>query len=177
MAEHHHLHQHVQVSDDGRTVAAAEVIISEEPGGTVRVSLRAEAGHITPGRRASLVDAVLDLPAVRESARLEAAFPLGDGESLERLQQRCQDVSTRPAGCSALLDASLPPGGPGRAGQEPARPGTFSVMIAAAPRRSGASAEPARTSATMPVPPTRPALILSAAQHCREWLPNRSFPR
>ncbi len=122
MAGHHHLHQHVEVSDDGRTVAAAEVIISEEPGGTARVSLRAEAGHITPGRRASLVDAVLDLPAVRESARLEAAFPLGDGESLQRLQQRCQDVSTRPAGCSALLDASLPPGGPGaRGGSQPAR--------------------------------------------------------
>ena len=45
----HHLHQHVEVSDDGRTVAAAEAIISEEPGGTARVSLRAEAGHITPG--------------------------------------------------------------------------------------------------------------------------------
>ena len=40
----HHLHQHVEVSDDGRTVAAAEVIISGEPGGTARVSLRAEAG-------------------------------------------------------------------------------------------------------------------------------------
>ena len=117
MADHHHLHQHVEVSDDGRTVAAAEVIISGEPGGTARVSLRAEAGHITPGRRASLVDAVLDLPQVRESARLEAAFPLGDGESLLRLQQRCRDVTTRPAGCSALLDASLPSGGPGARGR------------------------------------------------------------
>jgi hypothetical protein len=117
MADHHHLHQHVEVSDDGRTVAAAEVIISGEPGGTARVSLRAEAEHITPGRRASLVDAVLDLPQVRESARLEAAFPLGDGESLLRLQQRCQDVTTRQAGCSALLDASLPRGGPGARGR------------------------------------------------------------
>jgi len=113
----HHLHQHVEVSDDGRTVAAAEVIISEESGGTARVSLRAEAGHITPGRRASLVDAVLDLPQVRESARLEAAFPLGDGESLQRLQQRCEDVTTRQAGSSALLDASLRLGGPGPRGR------------------------------------------------------------
>ena len=112
-----YLHQHVEVSDDGRTAAAAQVIISEEPGGTARVSLRAEAGHITPGPRASLVDAVLDLPQVRESARLEAAFPLGDGESLLRLQQRCQDVTTRQAGCSALVDTSLPPGGPGARGR------------------------------------------------------------
>ena len=73
------------------------------------MSLHAEPGHITPERRASLVDAVLDLPEVQESARLEAAFRLGDSESLHRLQERCQDISTRPAGWSALLDANLPP--------------------------------------------------------------------
>jgi len=100
--------QHVEVSDDDRTVATAEVTTSEGSGGTARVSLRAEPGHISPGRRASLVDALLDLPQVQESARLEAAFRLGDGESLHRLQERCQDVSTRPAGWSTLLDANLP---------------------------------------------------------------------
>lgn len=110
------LHRHVEISDDEHTVAAAEVT-SQGPGGTAWASLRAESGHITPGRRASLVDAVLDLPQVRESARLEAAFPLGDGESLQRLQQRCQHVTTHQAGFSALLDASLPPGGPGARGR------------------------------------------------------------
>jgi hypothetical protein len=111
MAEHE-LHQHVEVGDDDRMVAAAEVTISEGSGGTVRASLRAESGHIVPGRRASLVDAVLDLPEVRESARLEAAFPLGDSESLQRLRERCENVSTHPAGVSAILDANLPSGRP-----------------------------------------------------------------
>ena len=78
----HDLRQRVEVSDDDRTVATAEVTTSEGSGGTARVSLRAEPGHITPGRRASLVDAVLDLPEVQQSARVEAAFRLGDGESL-----------------------------------------------------------------------------------------------
>ena len=104
----HDLYQHVEVSDDGRTVAVAEVTISGGSGGTARTSLRAESGHIAPGRRASLVDAVLDLPEVRESARLEAAFPLGDSESLHRLEQRCKDVCTHPAGSSAILEAGLP---------------------------------------------------------------------
>ncbi len=108
------LRQRVEVSDDDRTVATAEVTTSEGSGGTARVSLRAEAGHIAPGRRASLVDAVLDLPEVRESARVEAAFQLGDSESLQRLQERCEDVTTHPAGWSALVDANLPSG---RAGQ------------------------------------------------------------
>src|SRR5580704_17203016 len=101
------LRQHVEVSDDDRTVATAEVTTSEGSGGTARVSLRAEPAHIAPGRRASLVDAVLDLPEVQESARVEAAFRLGDGESLHRLPERCEDVSTRPAGWSALFDANL----------------------------------------------------------------------
>ena len=106
----HDLRQGVVVSDDDRTVATAEVTTSEGSGGTARVSLRAEPGHITAGRRVSLVDAVLDLPEVQESARMEAAFRLGDSESLNRLQERCQDVCTHSAGWSALVDANLPPG-------------------------------------------------------------------
>jgi hypothetical protein len=118
------MRQHVEVSDDDRTVATAEVTTSEGSGGTARVSLRTEPGHITPGRRASLVDAVLDLPEVQQSARVEAAFRLGDGESLRRLQERCEDVSTRPAGWSALFDANLPSSRAGQrvpdsAGKEP----------------------------------------------------------
>jgi hypothetical protein len=116
----HDRHQHVEVGDDDRTVAAAEVTTSEESGGTARASLRAESGHIAPGRRASLVDAVLDLPQVQESTRLEVAFPLGDSESLHRFQERCEDVSTRPAGWSALLDANLPSGSAGSMAQKPA---------------------------------------------------------
>src|ERR1700730_1881514 len=108
------LRQHVEVSEDDRTVATAEVTTSEGSGGTARVSLHAEAGHITPGRRASLVDAVLDLPEGQESARMEAAFRLGGNESRHRLQERCEAVSPRPAGWSALVDANLPPA---RAGQ------------------------------------------------------------
>jgi hypothetical protein len=100
------LHRHVEISDDEHTVAAAEVT-SQGPGGTAWASLRAESGHITPGRRASLVDAVLDLPEVQESARLKVVFPLGDGETLQRLQERCPDVRTHPAGASAITEANL----------------------------------------------------------------------
>jgi hypothetical protein len=113
MAEHD-VHQHVEISDGDRTAAAAEVTTSPGPEGTARASLRAESGHITPGSRASLVDAVLDLPEVQACARLEATFPLGDSESLHRLKERCKDVSTRPAGSSALVEANLPSGRPHR---------------------------------------------------------------
>ena len=116
----HDLHQRVEVNDDDdRTVAAAEVTTSAGSGGTARVSFQAEPGHITPGRRASLVDAVLDLPEVQESTRLEAVFRLGDSESLHRIQERCEDVSTHPAGWSGLLDGNLPSGGADSTPEEP----------------------------------------------------------
>jgi hypothetical protein len=106
----HFLHR-VEVSDNDRTVAAAEVTISAGSGGIVQASLRAESGHIAPGRRASLVDAVLDLAQVQGCARLLAVLPLGDYESLQRLRERCSNVSARAAGASAILEADLLPYG------------------------------------------------------------------
>jgi uncharacterized phage protein gp47/JayE len=111
--------RHVEVRDGDRTIAAAEVTTAKGAEGTARTSLHASSGHITPGSRASLVDAVMDLPEVQASTRLEATVPLGDGEALDRLRARTQDAVTRPAGSTALLDANIPPGGQTPAGQPP----------------------------------------------------------
>jgi hypothetical protein len=100
--------RHIEVGDDGQPAAAAEVTTSAGADGTVRASLHAPAGHISPGNRASLVDAVMDLPEVQASTRLEATIPRGDGESLERLRELTEDAVTRPAGSTTLLDANIP---------------------------------------------------------------------
>jgi hypothetical protein len=110
--------RHVEIKDGDQTVAAAEVTTSPESGGTARASLSAVSGHIAPGSRASLVDAVMDLPEVRASGQLKAAVPLGDGESLERLRERTDDSTTRPAGSTALVDAKIPPDGEPGSGRE-----------------------------------------------------------
>jgi hypothetical protein len=96
----------VEIKDGDQTVASAEV--SQRPDGTTRASLHAAPGHVAPGHRAELVDAVVDLPEVQASSRLEATVPLGDTESLERLRERTEETTTRPAGSTALVDASLP---------------------------------------------------------------------
>jgi hypothetical protein len=51
-------------------------------------------------------------------------LPLGDSESLGRLRERCDDVTTRAAGVSALLDADIPkiPGPESHGAHAPARP-------------------------------------------------------
>ena len=111
--------RHIEVKDGGQPAAAAVVTTTTEADGTARASLHAAAGHMTPGSRASLVDAVMDLPEVRASARLQATIPLGDGESLKRLRERTEDAVTRPAGSTALLDADIPPGSQPGADQDP----------------------------------------------------------
>ena len=111
--------RHIEIKDGDQTVATAEVTTSQEADGTAQASLRAASGHIAPGSRASLVDAVMDLPEVQASARLEATVPLGDGESLERLRERTDESTTRPAGSTALVDAKIPSDGEPGSGQEP----------------------------------------------------------
>ncbi len=114
-----HASRHVEVREGDRTIAAAEVTTAQGAAGTARTWLHAASGHVAPGSRASLVDAVMDLPEVQASTRLEATVPLGDGEALERLRERTEDAVTRPAGSTALLDATIPPGGRTPAHQPP----------------------------------------------------------
>ncbi len=111
--------RHIEIKDGDQTVADAEVTTPSGAGGTARTSLHAASGHVAPGRRANLVDAVMDLPEVQASARLEATIPLGDGESLERLRERTEDTVAHPAGSTALVDASIPPASQPESGQEP----------------------------------------------------------
>jgi uncharacterized phage protein gp47/JayE len=102
----------VEVKVGDQTIAAAEVMALEPGRGIIRTSLYPSSGHIPPGSRASLVDAVLDLPEVQASWRLEATVPLGDSESLQRLRERAENTVTRPAGSTALVDAHLPSASP-----------------------------------------------------------------
>jgi hypothetical protein len=101
--------RHVEIKDEGdQTVAEAEVTTASGPEGTVRTSMHAKDAYVRPGYRASLVDAVMDLPEVQASDRVEAAIPYGDAESLERLRERTEDAQARAAGSTTLLDANIP---------------------------------------------------------------------
>jgi hypothetical protein len=96
----------VIVAAHGEIVAVADVEPTDNQG-VIRASLHAQAGHLPTGARTRLVDGVLDLPQTKDGTRLEATLPLGDAESLGRLRERCDEVQTRPAGASCLIDAAL----------------------------------------------------------------------
>jgi len=99
---------HVEVKDDhDRTAAVAEVTTDRCPAGTVRASMYALSERARPGDRITLVDAVMDLPEVRASSRMEATIPCGDAESLEHLRECTADAVLRAAGATTLLDANI----------------------------------------------------------------------
>ncbi len=98
--------QHVTVEEDGHVFATADVH-SDPDSGLVQAWLHVESGHLPPGTRTRLVDAVLDLPDLPTGAHLRAALPTGDAEILDRVRQRCSDVELRAAGSSCLLDGTL----------------------------------------------------------------------
>lgn len=100
------IHRNVKMGDGSRVVYA-EVVTSSDPHGTAEAVVHAASGHVMPGTRRNLIDAVLDLPEIRGSDHLVATVPLGDAESLLRLEQRCNDMTVRAAGSSALVDADL----------------------------------------------------------------------
>jgi hypothetical protein len=111
---HQDAHHHLEVTDGERTVATAEVTAPNQPKATAVASLQAEAGHLPPGVRARLVDAVLDLPTVQGSDRVLLAVPRGDAESLHRLQERCAGITTRAAGATSFVEADPPNNRSGR---------------------------------------------------------------
>ena len=88
----------------GSPVASAEV---SERLGEVDVHFHVDAGHTTPGVRSRLVAEVFALPELRESHQLRASMPLGDAELLGELRRRCPSHSTRAAGATCLVEASL----------------------------------------------------------------------
>jgi uncharacterized phage protein gp47/JayE len=108
----------IEIKDDDKTIAAAEVTPLDDHEGTVRTSLFPTSGPAPVGSRASLVDAIMDLPEVQASPRLEATVPLGDTESLERLRERRQGAVTRPSGSTALVDADTRAAAAPQPGQE-----------------------------------------------------------
>src|SRR3712207_3149980 len=97
--------QHIAIADEGRLLAEADVRTSERG---VHANLRVEAGHLPPGTRTKLVDAVLDLTDAEPGTPLNATVPAGDAEMLQRMRDRCTTVSTRRTGSTCQVDADMP---------------------------------------------------------------------
>jgi hypothetical protein len=93
--------------EDGRLVGAADIEVVNP--WEARASLHVESGHLPVGARRRLVDAMLDAPEISSCQHVQVALPLGDGEILDRIRQRCDIDEMRAAGATCLVEATLWP--------------------------------------------------------------------
>jgi hypothetical protein len=101
-----HDRQTIEIEDDGRLVASAQVHLTDRAG-VVHTDLHAASGSLPPDTRAHLVDAVLEHPDVHGADHLVATMPSGDTEMLDRVRERCEDVESHSAGATKIVDARL----------------------------------------------------------------------
>jgi hypothetical protein len=106
-----HDHQTIEIEEDGRLLASAEVQVTDQPG-VVHTDLHAASGLLPPATRAHLVDAVLEHPDVSSAEHLVATMPTGDTEMLDRVRERYEDVQSHAAGATKIVDVRLTPVGP-----------------------------------------------------------------
>ncbi len=137
----HDLHRRVEISDSQGTVASADVTISQESDRTARASLRATAGHLTRGIRASLVDAVLDLPEVQDS-RAWRPFPLATARHCTGFGSDARTSGPiQPGQLRSWRQTSDLASPPARCKSQPVI--TFPAVIAAAGKAPRAASKPA----------------------------------
>jgi hypothetical protein len=98
--------QYLTLTDDGQVLAEA-TIRSATHRPSIHADLHVESGHLPVGTRTRLVDAVLDLTAAEPGTHLQVTLPAGDGEILDRLRERCDDLQIRSAGASCLATGTL----------------------------------------------------------------------
>jgi hypothetical protein len=98
--------QYITLTDDGQILAEA-TIRSATHRPSLHADLHVEAGHLPVGTRTRLVDAVLEVTAAEPGTHLQVTLPAGDGEILDRLRERCDDLQIRSAGASCLVTGTI----------------------------------------------------------------------
>jgi hypothetical protein len=91
--------------EDGRPLGAADIEVVNLR--RARASLHVESGHLPIGARRRLVDATLDAPEINSRPHVQVALPLGDGEILDRIRQRCHIDEVRAVGVTCLVEATF----------------------------------------------------------------------
>jgi hypothetical protein len=102
-----HSHNHIRIAE-GESSVSGEILTTVDRDGIAHVVVHAQSGHVVPGLRRGLIDALLNSAEARDSERLAATIPLGDVESLMELNDRCAEVTVHAAGSTALVEARLP---------------------------------------------------------------------
>ena len=97
----------ISLEKDGRLLAEA-TLSDVDPDGRLKAQVHVEAGHLPPGTRTAMAEAIHERVQSSSAEHLTAAVPLGDGELIDGLARPLSDVTLRAAGATSLIDGDVP---------------------------------------------------------------------
>lgn len=93
------VHLRSAVVTDSAGVVEADIVIWPDQ---LRISFSTASRPVSIDVWRQLLDQVRELPALADRQDFNAALPIGDGELLDALRERCQILEARAAGASVL---------------------------------------------------------------------------
>jgi hypothetical protein len=101
----------ITLEEDGRLLAEATLSDVDESG-RLQAQVHVEAGHLPPGTRSAMAEAIHERVQSSSAEHLTAAVPLGDGELIDGIRRPLTDVTLRAAGVTSLIDGDVAPSDP-----------------------------------------------------------------
>lgn len=95
------------IEEDGQVVAEATVL-PPDSGGEARAQVTVAPGHLPPGTRQRVADAVHDVVTDDAPERLTASVPLGDAELVQGIRSHLEEAETQAAGSTCIIRGKLP---------------------------------------------------------------------
>jgi hypothetical protein len=98
--------EHLEIARPDAPAVSADIKTESKTPGTVTVGLSTTRG-VSDGTHRELVDRVMSHPSVQQSDRVHVVAPLGDAETISRLQDHTENFEARAAGASTVIDADV----------------------------------------------------------------------
>lgn len=99
----------ISLENDGQVVAQATVSVSEDTH-DAWAQVNVAAGHVPPGTRRKMADAVHEAVVEDQAQHLTATVPLGDAELVQGLREHLEYAQLRAAGATSIIEGQVKPG-------------------------------------------------------------------
>ena len=98
----------IAVEQDGQVLAQATVSAADDQGAS-RAQVHMASGHLPPGTRQKVADAVHEAVVEEHAIRLTATVPRGDAELVEGIGHHLDRVELRAAGATSIIKGDVRP--------------------------------------------------------------------
>ena len=98
--------RHISIATAGDVLAEATITTPDDDG-AVCVAVHVAAGHLPPGARQSMADAIHSQLTTDRAAWVTVTVPLGDAELVDGIRSHLDDAELRAAGATSIIEGDV----------------------------------------------------------------------